>query len=107
MQNIDHCLPSRQDYIDADCEDKFIQHRKAGCFSYEGGESSYLWVIFSRSEVEKVYGEITSDNAEDIATNLTGWHRSYSGPGRGFSSEPTMRLYKRNLIIKQHCGLDI
>lgn len=36
-----------------------------------------------------------------------GWHRSYGGPGRGFSEDPTIRVYKRNVIIKQHRGLDI
>ncbi len=105
MRNIDHCLPSRQDYSEAGIP--FIQHRKSGCFSDEGGESSYLWVIFSKADVEAVYGAITPDNAEDLATNLTGWHRSYGGPGRSFSSEPTIKIYKRNLIVKQHCGLDI
>lgn len=105
--NIDHCLPSRQDYIDAECEEKFIQPRKAGGFSFEDGESTYKWAIFSRPAVEAIYGEITADNAEDIASNLTGWGRSYGGPGRWFSSDPTIKVYKRNLIVKQHCGLDI
>jgi len=106
--NIDHCLPTRQDYIDAECEEKYVPHRKAGGFSFDDDSTStYLWVVFPRAAVEAVHGPITPDNAEDIATNLTGWHRSYSGPGRGFSSDPTIRLFKHAVIVKQHCGLDI
>ncbi len=106
--NIDHCLPSRQDYIDAECEEKYVAHRKAGAYYSDDGEgSTYKWVIFSRPAVEAIHGEITPDNAEDIAATLTGWGRSYGGPGRSFSSEPTIKVYKRNLIIKQFSGLDI
>lgn len=108
MPTVDHCLPTRQDYIDAECEEQYVPHRKAGCFFFDDdSSSSYLWAVFPRSEVERVHGEITPDNADDIASNLTGWARSYSGPGRGFSSDPTLRLFKHAVLVKQHRGLDI
>ncbi len=104
MRNIDHCLPSREDYEDAGVT--YIPHRKCGAYTFD--ESSTLkWVIFSRAAVEAVYGAITDENAEDIAQTLTGWYRSYSGPGRGFSHDPTIRVYKRNIIIRQSVGIDI
>jgi len=85
----------------------YVQARKAGYAVSEHGESGYKWAVYSRASVESAYGPITEENAEDIAGNLTGWGPHYSGPGRGFSHDPYIRVLKRNVLVKQFCGLDI
>jgi len=84
-----------------------VQPRKAGYAVSEYGESGYTWAIFPLAEVEAAFGKITEENAEDIAGNLTGWGPSYGGPGRAFRHEPYIRVLKRNVLVKQFCGLDI
>jgi len=69
---------------------------------------SYVFQAFNREAAEKFLGEtITPENAEDMAERLTGWHDSYRGPGRSFSDSPSLRLYKRSVLVTQRRGLDI
>lgn len=68
----------------------------------------YVFQAFNREAAEKFLGEtITPENAEDMAERLTGWYRSYRGPGRSFSDSPSLRLYKRSVLVTQRRGLDI
>jgi hypothetical protein len=100
-------LPSREDY--EDCGAPYVPARKAGYADSEPGESGYKWAIFSRRAVEDAFGFVIdqSDDLEALASNLTGWGRSYNGPGRRFASEPSIRVFKRNILVKQFTGLDI
>jgi len=98
-------LPSREDFEEAGCP--YVPARKAGYATSEEGESGYAWAVFPLAQVVQAFGEITPENASDVACNLTGWAASYSGPGRGFRHDPYIRVMKRNVIVKQFCGLDI
>lgn len=84
-----------------------VSPRKEYTIISDHGESSNRVAIFSRAEVEKVYGPIESLKAEDIINYLVGWYASSNGPGRWFRSEPSIRLMKRNVVIRQFGGLDI
>ena len=84
-----------------------IEPRKAYDIISKGGDSTYRVAIFSRSEVESAYGPINSDNAETTIARLVGWGESYNGPGRSFSHAPYMRVLRRNIVVRQFCGLDI
>ena len=63
--------------------------------------------VFSRKAVEATFGKVTAENAEDAIAFLTGWGSAYGGPGRGFRAEPTLRINKRNIEVRQFSGLDI
>ena len=84
-----------------------IAPRKEWYFTYEPGESGCRVAIFRRSEVEAAYGPITAENAADICDRLVGWYESYSGPGRGFSSAPSLMVKGSKVIVRQFTGLDI
>lgn len=84
-----------------------IQPRKAGIARSKDGETSQRWAIFQREEVESLYGEVSAENALEIAAGLTGWSQTYRGPGRAFTSDPIIFVYKRNILVRQFCGLDI
>lgn len=86
---------------------KHVEPRKSYYIVNEGGESGYSVAIFRRSEVEDTFGPITPDTAEERIAQLVGWSESYRGPGRSFSNAPTLRLMKRNVVIRQFSGLDI
>lgn len=90
-----------------ECGLPYVAPRKGGYVESDGGDAGYSWAVYSRSEVERAFGEITPENASDIAGNLTGWGESYSGPGRGFSCAPSLFLYRRNILIKRFSELDI
>lgn len=69
--------------------------------------SCYRYVVFRRADVEAECERGGESIADLSAYELTGFYRSYSGPGRGFSDEPRVRVGKRNVVVTQRCGLDI
>lgn len=48
-------------------------------------------------------------DGQDLAEQLTGWYRSYGGPGRPFLHSPFAKIQrKRNrVMVRQYGGLDI
>ncbi len=89
-----------------------LKPRKAYDIRTDEESSTYRMAIFSRKEVEAAYGiigpePISERKCESLIARLTGWYRSYGGPGCGFSSEPSIRVWKRNIVVTQVCGLDI
>lgn len=93
---------------DPDFSDRFVKPRYAGIIATDDDGSWRKWAVFPRAAVESAHGPLTPDTAETIAGNLTGWGRSYSGPGRNFASDPSIRRIGKGWIaITQSGGLDI
>lgn len=44
---------------------------------------------------------------DEFASNLTGWYRSESGPGRAFHNDPICFVYGKKLLLIWRGGLDI
>lgn len=85
-----------------------IPVRCQGYVTNEDGSSCYVYAVFNRAEVEAFEGgEITPENVDDVAHDLTGWTEYYSGPGRGFAHPPSVRLYRHAVLVRQCRGLDI
>lgn len=75
---------------------------------------SYKWAVFDRKEVEEwakfeghvIYNDDGTPKGE-LGGWLTGWHRSWSGAGRGFCNDAYARVSRTRILVKQGCGLDI
>jgi hypothetical protein len=107
-----HYLPKKEEKYSLDREfdgenPPLVKCRKSGYAWVTEGESGYKYAIFNRAEVEAKLGPVSEENAEYIMGQLVPWHARYGGPGRSFTSDPSMRLYKRNILIRQQTGLDI
>lgn len=98
------------------CEACQGMHSKRACASVEprksydisNEDSTYRVAIFSRAAVEAAIGcDVADEDPERLIAELTGWSESYGGPGRAFSSAPSLRIFKRNLVVRQFCALDI
>ncbi len=88
-----------------------IPPRKLYSISDKHGEYRWSVAIFSRKEVEAKFGPVSLDSDEELIENivaeLTGWSGHWGGPGRWFAQEPSVRIMKRNIVIRQFSGLDI
>lgn len=92
--------------------------RKQFTISQDHGESSYAFQVFSTDEIAKEFPElmdpkyrtewaICPEVAEELIATLSPLRASDNGPGRWFRSAPTIRIGKRNIVIRQFGGLDI
>ena len=69
----------------------------------EHWESGYAWAVFHIKDLPSSIDLFE----EDLAYNLSGWTRHYSGPGRSFSSDPYYVMGRTRVLVKQFRGLDI
>jgi hypothetical protein len=102
-------------------EDGFPIPRKSYIIPGSNNESCYDFAVFPTTEVQKEFPELFAPpsnedltagyNQKDalarLAYNLTGLREFYRGVGRCFGSEPSVRIGKRNIVIRQFRGLDI
>ena len=72
------------------------------------GEEGVVWVVFHRSLAEAyLESEDLTLTDEEAACALSGWRYSYGGAGRWFGAEPSIRVSRTRVLIKQFRGLDI
>lgn len=88
-----------------------IECRKSGTWADSDGETGGQYAVFTAAQVESVFGyppaQLTEEDRETLARDLTGWDRFYCGPGRAFGHEPSARIYKHAVLVYQRTGLDI
>lgn len=96
-----------------------IECRKSGSWTSDDGESGGQYAIFTTEQAYKILGigDLADKSAvlsamvdechDEIARDLTGWARFYSGPGRAFGQDPCVRVYKHAVLVYQRRGLDI
>lgn len=90
---------------DVGTTDETLECLKQGTQRHEDGDSYTVWAVFDTREAENWVGIPMTH--PDFAENLTGWARFSSGPGRMFGSSPSLRVYRRKLIVSQFRALDI
>lgn len=78
----------------------------------DGEGSCYRVAVFSRAAVEAIVGPLVDASGalpgdDDLAIGLTGWRAYYGGPGRSFAHDPSVRVTRRHVVVKQFCGIDI
>ncbi len=83
-----------------------IQVKREG-YAWSDETSGHRFAIFDRKQVEAVYGPATSMPSDQLARILTDWSETYRGPGRSFSGEPCVTLYRHAVLVTQFTGLDI
>lgn len=79
------------------------------------GESAYRYQVFATSEVKAGYPELWDrllaadaiDTVDELTASLSPMRSFERGPGRAFGSYPSIRIGKRNIIIRQFTALDI
>lgn len=74
------------------------------------GDSWHHIAVFSKDVVESEYGpigEMTQDEKENLASNLTGWGEFYRGVGCAFGAVPSIRFKGSKVEVRQYCGLDV
>lgn len=72
------------------------------------GEAGEVWAVFDRSLAEAyLQTEDLTLTDEDAASVLSGWRHFYRGPGRAFGHEPSIRVSRTRVLVKQFRGLDI
>lgn len=98
-----YCNTCDANHSDAACVD--LDPRKA--YDIADEDSTYRIAVFSRATVEAAYGPVEAQDVDTMIARLTGWHEYYCGPGRAFGHAPTLRVMKRNIIIRQFAGVDI
>lgn len=102
--------------------------RKQFTIMQDHGESSYSFQVFSTDEVAKEFSDLFKEAEGDIKghiarvvydrpcedcaidtliATLSPLRASDNGPGRWFRSAPTIKIGKRNIVIRQFAGLDI
>lgn len=72
------------------------------------GESGYVWAVFDRSASEEfLQAQELSLTHEHAPSALTGWSNFYRGAGRAFGADPSIRIGRTRVLVRQHRGLDI
>jgi len=76
-------------------------------------DTTYFYAVFSREDdaVEDTLEEFSQGEGDydtaAIASTLTGWTEFSRGPGRSFGSEPSIRIGRRNVVVRQFVALDV
>ena len=76
----------------------------------EGGETWNHIIVFSRQVVEAEYGplqDMDEETRNNLASHLTGWGEFHRGVGKAFGAEPSLRIKRNSVEVRQFCGLDI
>lgn len=90
---------------DPHCPDCF------GCItsgtSYVDDEGSYYaWALYSKKLVEKFFGDLSEETLRDFVCR-EGFYYQAGYPGHRFYSEPSVRVSRNYVLIKQYSALDI
>ncbi len=83
----------------------YVRPHRHGVRESEDGTGWERWAVFHRDDVSEFLDD--DDPDDDPAAALTGWHRSYGGPGRRYSDDPTLRVSTSRVLVTQTGGLDV
>lgn len=74
--------------------------------------STVRWALFSTKQLLELMRLERAENdtnswRSSLAQTLTGWTRSYGGPGKRFTEDSVARVGRNHVLVTQVCGLDI